>query len=62
MDALADVLIREDVVPCHDASGYNFLAGRAVMWLLPSLLQISPTILRSMFGMAAFAADLDVVG
>ena len=62
MDALADVLIREDVVPCHDASGLNFLAGRDVIWLPPSLLQISPTILRSMFGMAAFAADLDVVG
>jgi hypothetical protein len=58
MDALADVLIREDVVPCHDASGLVFLSGRDVLWLPPSLLQISPPILRSMFGVAAFAADL----
>jgi hypothetical protein len=58
MDALADVLYREDVVPCHDASGLIFLAGRDVIWLPPSLLQISPVILRSMFGMPAFAADL----
>lgn len=58
MDALSDVLFREEVVPCHDASGLVFLAGRDVMWLPPSLLQVSPIILRSMFGMPAFAADL----
>ncbi len=54
MDALADVLLREDVVPCHDASGFVFLSARDV---LPSLLQISVPVLRSMFGAAVFAAD-----
>jgi hypothetical protein len=58
MDALTDVLTREDVVPCHDSAGIAFLPGKDVLWLPPSLLQISPPILRSMFGIAAFAADL----
>ena len=58
MDILADALLREDVVPCHAASGLVFLAGRDVIWLPPSLLQIPPAVLRSMFGAAAFAADL----